>query len=391
MLDAVKQNGLDQVNFFKDRIDMEFKTSAKEVNRKTDTVKENKIRKVNFKDTARWTPQELQQLHKNLQYIIKTKSIRNINSYVCGKDYTKRRVDGFFQLITLGLKNRSVESAMQRIKRELIVKKRGRFSDSEIKEMLHLRKTLGKKWIDMALIMGRDSAVLHHKYSYYSASAEKKQKKWSPDEVKALTDAIDKFRKRSNGRKSKIDWKQVSEAVSTRDVKQCMTKYAHCALGLKRRKFNSGKWSDKETKRLQYAVGYADIDPENFSFTGYSWINISNFVGTRSPVQCERHLYALLKTKRREASKQRILKYSFKEKAVYNWNQSCDIKLLSALKQDNDELSTDWLNICEQFNNEYPVNFLKEKWHLLKVSVPKYQLCNFEEVVEHLVKFNLTA
>ena len=383
---------------------MEFEDSVKVVMKKTDTRKEKKICKPNFKDSAIWTAEELQQLHKNLHYIIKTKKIRDINSYIVGRDFTRRKRDGFFQFITLGLNNRTVDSAMKRIKRELTVIRRGKFSDSETKHMLHLQKTIGTKWNEMGRIMGRDPSVLHHKCSYYPGSAgksEKNQQNWSQGDVKALTDAIDKFREDSNGAlatgrrlKSKIDWKQVSEAVGTKSVKQCMTKYARCALGLKKgeQKFNSGKWDERETKRLHYAIGFGDVEPENFSFNGYSWINISNFVGTRTPTQCERHVYALLKTKRREAFKKQILKCSFKEEKTYNWDQSCDIKLISALRQGDDELSIDWPNICNQFNNKYPFNFLKKRWHLLKVLVPKYQLCNFEEVIDYLlVKFNVTA
>ena len=183
---------------------------------------------------------------------------------------------------------------------------------------------------------------------------------------------------------TKINWNVVSKTVGSRSVKQCMKRYHTASFAVEKFKgrYKLGKWDDQEVERLKYAA--TCHEHQTHLFKVFNWNNISNYVITRCPIQCETKFKHLSELKQKETSKQLLLRCSFKKEKLHDWSQSCDTKLLHILRQEDDESSVDWFDICDQFHNNYPIKFLKHRWHLLKTSTANYQIHSFQEVVDSL-------
>ena len=361
-------------------------------------LNEQNERNLRFIDKARWSSAELKILHENFESFVKMHKIKDSKSFLFSNDlYAKRKKKslGFSEHMNNRLDNRTKSAVLSKIKEELTSLKQGSLSLNEIEELFALQKICGNRWMEIACAMGRNKNRLSQKYYRVTACDEVKDKqklgRWSAQETKDFNAAIDSFKVSGNRKrreKTKIDWSAVSKTVGTRSIFQCKTKYEQTlAANESKRKFRTGNWDDSEIKRLKYAIGYDDIaNRKALGLRGFDWIKISQFVGARSSRQCFTKSCRLLKVKEKKESKHLIQKLSFREQKVHYWDDSCNKKLLKALRDENDENSIDWHGVQDQFDENYPIHFLKNKWYLLKVSKPNYQICSFEQLIDHLCK-----
>ena len=378
----------------------ESKGILKSLKLKEDPVEDEHMREmvVKFRDSRRWHDAELSRLHDNFNDFIKMHKIKDIESFLFRHGRLYKQSLGYYEHIIAGLSNRTKRSANRRLKQELMTKKRGRLSEVDIEELLLWKKDCRNlSWTEIGLIMGRGKDVLLTKYKYSNISRKADETKdksnsrsgrWDLQELQRFNEALaaeslknGKNENRKRWSSTKINWNVVSKTVGSRSVLQCMKRYqsASFAVGKFRGRYKLGKWDDQEVERLKYAATCHEHQAHLFKALNSD--NISNYVKTRCPVQCYSKFKHLSELKQKETSKQLLLRCSFKKEKLYGWSQSCDTKLISILKQEDDESSVDWFDICDQFHNNYPIKFLKHRWHLLKTSTENYQILSFQEVV----------
>ena len=357
-----------------------------------------------FRNQARWTRDEVKMLHDNFESFVHEHEINpaNINSFLFGKDHqsrAKRKSLGFTQSLAKGLNNKTGVAAVKKIKQERLAVHHGKFSEDELKQLSRLQRKYGNKWMEIGLLMGRDHSVLAAKHYAVSSVKAEKQKfgLWTEKEIKAFNKAIASFeidQNRKRHQRTNISWETVARAVGTRSFEQCKAYYTSTfAVEKSEGRFRIGRWDDREVNKLKYAIAYSDIEWKDCTLTAYCYdcVKISRFIGTRTPRQCAVQVRRLLKSKKKNDIKQIISNCSFKEQKSYDWGQSQNCKLIKAVKEGSDESSIDWFAVSELFSGKYPIDFLRNKWHLLKVSVSNYQICHFQEVIDNLcVKFDVS-
>ena len=348
-----------------------------------------------FRDKEKWSSAELKILHENFESFVTVHKIKDSRSFLFSNDrYTrkKKRSLGFREHMINGLSHRTRCAVVNKLKTELVSIKRGSLSRDEIEELCALQKTCGNHWREIACAMSRDKDILSQKYHRVTAQNELRKKqnfgRWNAKETRDFNVALNSCNINGNRKRherTKINWKVVSQTVGTRSTLQCKSRYERTVASKQSGRFQYGEWDDNEIERLKYAIGYHDgIHYNKKVLCGFNWMKISNFIGTRSAKQCQFKSYSLLKTKDKKESNQLFEKLSFREQKSHYWDQSCNEKLLVALKEESDEISVDWRRVQYHFKDNYPIHFLRNKWYLLKVSQANYQICNFEKLIDNL-------
>ena len=138
---------------------------------------------------------------------------------------------------------------------------------------------------------------------------------------------------------------------------------------------NEGCWSEDETERLDAAVrASTGTEFGTQIYRNISWVEVADFVITRSADQC-----------RRKWIEDVCWKTASGEKYV-KWDNDDDVKLIERLYllDETDENDINWVLMTKNLPNAPSVTWLRSKWSTLKKAVPSYTECDFEEILDYL-------
>nr|XP_054752674.1 transcription termination factor 1-like [Lytechinus pictus] len=172
----------------------------------------------------------------------------------------------------------------------------GRFSDDEVKMMKELALKMGTRWSQISKKMGRSGRSLCDRYK---VSGKRNSGSWSEEEKARLVKVVKRFSGFNQDQDVEklffnIPWRQVQEAMKTRNVLQCRREWINIvswAVADKQSRYTSrGRWRIEDNIRLIESVYNMDIHDEQ----DIDWMALLNeFHRIPSPQKLKYHWYRL--------------------------------------------------------------------------------------------------
>ncbi len=240
------------------------------------------------------------------------------------------------------------------------------FDDSPVAR--ETRKEIGL-YQKLAKGIKRPIAVIYYKLRQVY-NPDNYKGKFSEEELKRLVALHKKYGN---------SWKIIGEHMG-RSSLSCLRKYRRiCPFGDDAKKgdvidsVKHGRWLEDEVERLKSAVQQL-FGNENDS-SKIHWGPVSAIVKTRNSEQCRRKW---------------LLKLSLKDTGVKakKWSKLDDAKMIKALSKLGVEAdkSVNWEVVSDAIGRPIPTATLKEKWFLLKASVPDYHSLEMVQLLAWLKK-----
>ena len=194
-------------------------------------------------EKGRWRAEEVKKLEDNFQSILTQTRMTSHDLVKLIEDKSseakRRRTDlGIYHFLLEGI-NRPIKLVHQKLKKLCDPNHfKGKWLKTEEEMLLKLYKKHGHDWTKIGELMGRSKDSVIHKIQRIlcgpvtkNASRVKNTSRWTEDETKRLSKAVEKITNNgthSNGKKfdsREIDWSTVSGAVKTRSAESCRFKW----------------------------------------------------------------------------------------------------------------------------------------------------------------------
>ncbi|XP_057297057.1 cyclin-D-binding Myb-like transcription factor 1 isoform X2 [Hydractinia symbiolongicarpus] len=248
------------------------------VNQQWITMKEDKaeLREKGCKwKTGTWSNDEEELLRNNIDEYCKKHNITDPTPTIYSTQKEERKP--FYRSIATGL-NRPLFAVYRKVLRMYDRKNYvGKYTDEELKKLEQLCQSYKNNWCAIGLVLGRSASSVKDRARLLKCN--RKTGKWESEELELLSSII---REMTNTKKGEsvtvgINWTDVADRISTRNEKQCRTKW----LNYLNWKEAGGKaWLKTDEIELIDRIGKTEVTDES----QLDWNELSNgWASVRSP------------------------------------------------------------------------------------------------------------